>query len=76
MNLNVRDMLIDDLDQVIKIEQDLFEKTAWSKELFLDELARVPSTRWYQVLLDQDQIIGYIGIAVNGEVADLSLIHI
>jgi len=76
MSLIFRDMLDEDLDQIIKIELDLFDKTAWSKDLFLDELARMPDTRWYQVMLDQDQVIGYIGLAVNGEVADIQTIAV
>lgn len=76
MSLIFRDMLNEDLDQIIKIELDLFDKTAWSKDLFLDELARMPDTRWYQVMLDQDQVIGYIGLAVNGEVADIQTIAV
>lgn len=76
MSLIFRDMLNEDLDQIITIELDLFDKTAWSKDLFLDELARMPDTRWYQVMLDQDQVIGYIGLAVNGEVADIQTIAV
>jgi len=76
MSLIFRDMLNEDLDQIIKIELDLFDKTAWSKDLFLDELARMPDTRWYQVMLDQDQVIGYIGLAVNAEVADIQTIAV
>lgn len=76
MSLIFREMLNEDLDQIITIELDLFDKTAWSKDLFLDELARMPDTRWYQVMLDQDQVIGYIGLAVNGEVADIQTIAV
>lgn len=69
-------MLSEDLDQILKIELDLFDKTAWSIDLFLDELARVPKTRWYQVALDQGKIIGYIGIAINGQIAEIQTIAV
>lgn len=72
----VRQLQESDLDQVLAMETELFGATAWNRELFLDEIARIPNTRWYQVMAEDDQIVGYIGMAVAGTTADLQTIGI
>lgn len=72
----VRQLQEPDLDQVLAMETELFGATAWNRELFLDEIARIPNTRWYQVLVQENQIIGYIGLAFAGTAADIQTIGI
>lgn len=76
MNHITRSMEIEDLDSILTIEQNLFGKTAWSRNLFLDELSRVPNSRWYQVVVSNKEIIAYVGIAFTGETADIQTIAV
>jgi [ribosomal protein S18]-alanine N-acetyltransferase len=72
----LRDLQLDDLDQLVAIEKQLFGPTAWNKELFIDELNRIPASRWYQVLEEHDQIIGYVGLAFTSTTADVQTISV
>lgn len=76
MSYQVRDIQQSDLAQILAIEDELFGATAWSKELFLDEIARIPATRWYQVLELDQQVIGYVGMAFLGTSADIQTIAV
>lgn len=76
MSSQLRDLTIEDLDQILLIEQDLFGVTAWSRELFLDEISRLGSSRWYKVLCENDLIIGYVGMAITGSSADIQTIAV
>lgn len=76
MSSQLRDLTIEDLDQILLIEQDLFGVTAWSRELFLDEISRLGSSRWYKVLWERDRIIGYVGMAITGSSADIQTIAV
>jgi ribosomal-protein-alanine N-acetyltransferase len=72
----VRDIELSDLDQILAIEVELFGSTAWNRDLFLDEISRIPGARWYQVLGIADQIIGYVGMATMGTTADIQTIAV
>lgn len=76
MSYIVRDIELADLDQIVAIEVELFGATAWNRDLFLDEISRIPGTRWYQVLEISDQIVGYIGMATMGTTADIQTIAV
>ena len=76
MSSQLRDLTYEDLDQILLIEQDLFGITAWSRELFLDEISRLGSSRWYKVLWESDRIIGYVGMAITGSSADIQTIAV
>ncbi len=76
MSSQLRDLTNEDLDQILLIEQDLFGITAWSRELFLDEISRLGSSRWYKVLWENDRIIGYVGMAITGSSADIQTIAV
>jgi [ribosomal protein S18]-alanine N-acetyltransferase len=61
------------LDEVIDLEQRIFEATAWSREQFYAELAN--PDRWLQVLHDSHgHLVGYVDVAVADRVADLMTI--
>jgi len=76
MTQQFRELRLADLDQLVEIEQQLFGPTAWSRALFIDELNRIPASRWYQVLEADNQIIGYVGLAFSGTTADIQTIAV
>ena len=69
-------MKLADLDAVMEIELDLFPKEAWSKDMFLEELAEVPQSREVVVLEQSDQIIGYASLRFVGREGDINTIAI
>jgi ribosomal-protein-alanine N-acetyltransferase len=56
--MEIRPMLLSDLDQVIYIENQSMP-SPWTKELFEEELGR--SLAFYFVAVENQQIAGYIG---------------
>ena len=50
-----------DIDAVTALERELFDD-AWSAEMFWNELAQ-GDTRTYVVLTEDDEIVGYAGLA-------------
>lgn len=72
----IRPMKLADLDAVMEIELDLFPKEAWSKDMFLEELAEVPLSREVVVLEQADQVIGYASLRFVGHEGDINTIAI
>jgi ribosomal-protein-alanine N-acetyltransferase len=59
------------------LEQELFAgDPAWSAEQFHSELAHVPVTRWYVVAADAAEVIGYAGLLVSADTADVQTIAV
>ncbi len=52
--------------QLLPIEEDLFGAEKWSAGMFWNELS---SGHYYLVAEDEDRILGYGGLAVNGDEA-------
>ena len=74
--MSIRPMQISDLPKVLEIEQDLFPSDAWTEQLFLSELAEVPSSRAVSVIEIADQIIGYASLRFVGREGDVNTIAI
>ena len=74
--MSIRPMQISDLPKVLEIEQDLFPGDAWTEQLFLSELAEVPSSRAVNVIEIADQIIGYASLRFVGREGDVNTIAI
>ena len=55
----LREMLVDDLDQVMKIENELFS-TPWTKEGFFTYLTRKDAM--FLVVEEKDEILAYCGL--------------
>lgn len=72
----IRPMKLADLDAVLEIELDLFPNEAWSKDMFLEELAQVPASREVVVLEQDDQVIGYASLRFVGREGDINTIAI
>jgi ribosomal-protein-alanine N-acetyltransferase len=59
------------------LEQELFAgDPAWSAEQFHSELAHVPVTRWYVVAADAAEVIGYAGLLVSADTADVQTLAV
>ncbi|MDO4500734.1 MAG: ribosomal protein S18-alanine N-acetyltransferase [Erysipelotrichaceae bacterium] len=62
-------MKIEDLDEVMLIENDLFEDP-WTRSAFEYDLLNNPYSTYY-VLKNENEIIGYAGLSVSFEDADV-----
>lgn len=69
----LRAMAVNDLDQIIVLEHQLFS-SPWSKEDYLYELSSNPYAKYY--VLEDDKIIGYVGMWITCETAQITTIGI
>lgn len=69
----LRDLEWTDLETLAALELALFADDAWSEPTWWAELAGRPR-RDYVVAIDDGQVLGYGGIDVSGDVADLMTI--
>jgi len=74
--MKIRPMQHSDLSVVLEIEQQLFPTDSWTKELFLGELAEVPTTRSVVVLEENNEVIGYAALRFIGREGDINTIAI
>ncbi|MFI9559956.1 ribosomal protein S18-alanine N-acetyltransferase [Nonomuraea endophytica] len=66
-----------DLPAVMAIERATFPLDAWSEGMMRGELADQPRTRHYVVAMrDDDEIVGYAGLAAAGDQADVQTIAV
>jgi [ribosomal protein S18]-alanine N-acetyltransferase len=72
----LRRMTVDDLPAVMKIERETFPADAWSEGMLRGELNDQPRTRHYVVALVDDEIVGYAGLFVAGDQADVQTIAV
>lgn len=70
---DLRDLEWTDLETLAALEVALFPDDAWSEPTWWAELAGRPR-RDYVVAIDDGQVLGYGGIDVSGDVADLMTI--
>ena len=68
-------MRLQDIPAVGSLEQKLFPVDAWPLELFFDEFAQ-EETRQYLIGEVDGQLIGYCGVMVVGETADIQTIGV
>ena len=66
----LREMLVDDLDQVMEIEQDLFH-VPWTKEGFFTFLTR--DDAMFLVVEEKEKILGYCGQDDRNNIGDIQL---
>ena len=69
--ITYREMIALDVPVLVGIEKDIYPESPWSAAQFREELFGVPKTRKYIVALDDNEIIGYAGLALAGDVADI-----
>jgi ribosomal-protein-alanine N-acetyltransferase len=69
--INYREMIALDIPVLVGMEKEIYPESPWSAAQFREELAGVPKTRKYVVATLDNQIIGYGGAAIAGDVADI-----
>ncbi|MEU7899488.1 ribosomal protein S18-alanine N-acetyltransferase [Nonomuraea sp. NPDC049152] len=65
-----------DLPAVMALERATFPLDAWSEGMMRGELADQPRTRHYVVAVDDGLIVGYAGLAVAADQADVQTIAV
>lgn len=75
MTARLRPMSWTDIDTLVELEQRLFVDDAWSARTWWSELAGRPQ-RVYLVAQDDDRVVGYAGLSVAGDVADVMTIAV
>ena len=74
--IEIRDMALIDIPVLVGLEKELFPESPWSALQFREELAGVPKTHKYLVATENGSVIGYAGIALAGDVADIHTIAV
>lgn len=74
--LEIRPMTTDDLASVLVIESDLFPIDAWTKELFLGELAEVSNSRDVAVAVIDSEVVGYASFRYVGKQGDVNTVAV
>ena len=69
--IDYREMSTFDVPALVGIEKLVFPESPWSAAQFREELSGVPKTRKYLVAHQRGTIVGYAGIALAGDVADI-----
>ena len=72
----IRPMSWWDIEDVVAIENDLFQADPWTAELFWAELAGVGESRNVAVLSVDDKIVGYCSLRHVGSEGDINTIAI
>jgi ribosomal-protein-alanine N-acetyltransferase len=76
VSATLRLMAAADIEAVADLERGVFGAEAWSAEMLAGELAGAPRTRYYLVAEDQGAILGYGGLMLAGEQADVVTIGV
>jgi ribosomal-protein-alanine N-acetyltransferase len=74
--LEIRPMTTDDLTAVLAIESDLFPIDAWTRDLFLGELAEVSISRDVAVAVIDSVIVGYASFRYVGKQGDVNTVAV
>jgi len=69
--ITYRQMIALDIPVLVGMEKEIYPESPWSAAQFREELAGVPKTRKYVVATLDNEIIGYGGAAIAGEVVDI-----
>lgn len=69
----LRAMRLSDLDIIMPLEHQLFS-SPWSKDDYIYELSSNPYAKYY--VLEDDKIVGYVGIWITYETAQITTIGI
>ncbi len=69
--ITYREMIALDIPVLVGMEKEIYPESPWSAAQFREELAGVPKTRKYVVATQDNEIIGYGGAAIAGDVVDI-----
>jgi ribosomal-protein-alanine N-acetyltransferase len=65
----------DDLDTVMRLEEELFAPDTWTRSMYREELAR-RDTRHYVVAVDGAEVVGYAGLIAYPDEAHIATIGV
>jgi ribosomal-protein-alanine N-acetyltransferase len=74
--INYRDMALIDIPNLISLERAIFPESPWSAAQFREELSGVPKSRKYLIAQSGEEVVGYGGVAIAGDVADIHTIAV
>lgn len=62
-----------DIPTLVLLDKEYFPYSPWSPAQFKEEFAGIPSTRFFELAISDNQIVGYAGVIAPGpdEVADI-----
>ena len=69
--ITYREMIALDIPVLVGMEKEIYPESPWSAAQFREELVGVPKTRKYVVATLDNEIIGYGGAAIAGDVVDI-----
>ena len=69
--ISYRELTPLDIPVLVGMEKAIYPESPWSAAQFREELSGVPRTRKYIVAMEESSIIGYAGIALAGDIADI-----
>ena len=69
--ITYREMIALDIPVLVGMEKEIYPESPWSAAQFREESAGIPRSRKYVVAIDENEIVGYGGIALAGDVADI-----
>ena len=69
--ISYREMASLDIPVLVGMEKSIYPESPWSAAQFREELSGVPRTRKYLIAQNGNQIVGYAGIAIAGDIADI-----
>ena len=75
MSVTLRPMTRDDLDAVMRLEEELFAPDTWTRSMYAEEL-RLTDTRTYLVAVDGEEVVGYAGLIAYPEEAHIATIGV
>ena len=76
MTIAILEMLDEDLDNVLKIENEVFAEP-WGKDFFEYELHENPFSNYFKMIIKEtNELLGYIGFWITFETAQIANIAI
>ena len=69
--ISYREMAPIDIPVLVGMEKIIYPESPWSAAQFREELSGTPRTRKYIIAQNGTDIVGYAGIAIAGDVADI-----
>lgn len=75
MSFTLRDLALEDIETVGRLENELFPSDAWPLEMFYTEFFQ-PDTRRYIVAEMDGEAVGYAGLMVIDTTADIQTIGV
>jgi [ribosomal protein S18]-alanine N-acetyltransferase len=71
--ITYREPMVLDIPTLVLLDKEYFPYSPWSVAQFKEEFAGIPSTRFFELAISDNQIVGYAGVFAPGldAVADI-----